>query len=166
MATKNEKYFRLGILGCGRWGINHVKTAHHLFREQLALVSDPNPVAKDKVMAVSESIPFTADPDQMFEDPSINAVIVATPAETHYSVVKRLLLKGKNVLVEKPITLHSSEARELIAVSEERELKLMVRASPPLSSGNLEAEAGFAGGQNRQGAIHVQQSTQFWDCPY
>lgn len=118
--------FNLGILGCGRWGINHVKTAHQLFGEKLILVSDPMPEAGARVRKISESIAFTTNTDEVISHPDINAVIVATPAETHYSVTRELLLNGKNVLVEKPITLYPDEAKELISIAEGGSLKLMV----------------------------------------
>ena len=122
----NTTNFKLGILGCGRWGINHVRTAHQLFGEELILVSDPAPEAGSRVKKISDSVAFTTRPDDVIDHPDINAVIVATPAETHYSVARKLLLNGKNVLVEKPITLHPEEAKNLITIAEEKKLKLMV----------------------------------------
>ncbi len=121
-----ESSFRLGILGCGRWGLNHVRTAYQIFGEKLAMVSDPSPEAAGKVAGISPSIKFTSNPNEIIDHPGINAVIVATPAETHYDIAKKLLLSGKNVLVEKPITLELSEARELVALADEKNLKLMV----------------------------------------
>ncbi len=118
--------FRLGILGCGRWGLNHVRTAHGLFGDKLALVSDMNGGTAAKVAQISSSIKFTSDPDQLIDSRDINAAIVATPAETHYELARKLLESGKHVLVEKPITLEVSQARELVALAEEKKLKLMV----------------------------------------
>ncbi|HUI30622.1 MAG TPA: Gfo/Idh/MocA family oxidoreductase [Candidatus Acidoferrales bacterium] len=122
----NAGEFKLGILGCGRWGINHVKTAHQLFGKELILVSDPATEACGRVKRISESIAFTTKADGVINHPEINAVIAATPAETHYAVARKLLESGKNVLVEKPITLHPSEAEELIRIAERKRLKLMV----------------------------------------
>jgi len=118
--------FLLAILGCGRWGINHVKAAYQLFGEKLILVSDPMREAQDRVKKISETIKFSADADEVIHHHDINAVIVATPAETHYRITRNLLQNGKNVLVEKPITLHPEEAKELIAIADEKKLKLMV----------------------------------------
>ncbi len=117
---------KLAVVGCGRWGINHVRTAHRLFGEKLVLVSDPDPSVSERIKKISDSIPFTTNSDEVINDSNINAVIIATPAATHYSVARRLLMNGKNVLVEKPITLEESEARELIAIAKEKNLKLMV----------------------------------------
>ena len=118
--------FRLGIIGCGRWGINHVRTADALFGANLVAVADPNPAAAAKVKEISGRIRFSSNVKSIVEGDAVNSVIVATPAETHFQLAKELLRNGKNVLVEKPITLHGEEARELIAVAEEKKLKLMV----------------------------------------
>ncbi len=56
----------------------------------------------------------------------VDAVVVATPTSTHYEVVKKALLGGKDVLVEKPLTVSLDEAKELIELSEERGLILQV----------------------------------------
>lgn len=117
---------KLAVIGCGRWGINHVVTAHRLFGEKLVLVSDIDPSASERIRKISDSIRLTTDLDEIINNHGINAVIVATPAATHYSITRNLLLSGKNVLVEKPITLELSEARELIAIAGEKKLKLMV----------------------------------------
>lgn len=118
--------FKLGILGCGRWGINHVRTAHKLFGDDLLLVSDPAEAAADRVKSVSDKIPFCSKTDQLAARDDINSVIVATPAETHFETTKSLLMSGKNVLVEKPITLHPEQAHELIDLADKNSLKLMV----------------------------------------
>ncbi len=123
---ERKKEIGLAVLGCGRWGINHVRTAHQLFGERLILVSDPIPAAGDRVKKISEGIRFSTDANEVINHPGINAVIVATPAETHYRITKSLLENGKNVLVEKPITLHPEEAKELMAIAEKKNLKLMV----------------------------------------
>lgn len=122
----NSNGFKLGILGCGRWGINHVKTAYRLFGDDLVMVSDPAEGSAERVTQISDSIPYSSNSEDIVSDSKINAVIVATPAVTHYSIVRRLLLSGKNVLVEKPITLHSEEASELVEIAEKNDLKLMV----------------------------------------
>jgi predicted dehydrogenase len=59
-------------------------------------------------------------------DPTIDAVVVATPAATHYDLVRQALLNGKSVLVEKPLTRTVAESEELVALAEGRNLTLMV----------------------------------------
>lgn len=116
---------KLGIIGAGRWGINHVRTANQLLDGKLT-VCDFNPRTSEKIAEISPGISFTTKFEDIIKSPDINAVIIATPAETHYEIAKKTLLNGKNVLVEKPITLHSSEAKDLINIAEAADLKLMV----------------------------------------
>lgn len=120
------KEINLGIAGAGRWGINHVRTANQLLNPDFITVCDFNPRTSEKIAEISSGISFTTRFEDLIDNPDINAVIIATPAETHYELAKKALLNGKNVLVEKPITLHSSEAKDLIEVAEAADAKLMV----------------------------------------
>lgn len=119
------KEINAAIVGCGKWGMNHVKTAYNLLGENLRYACDAFDSAKERVDAVGK-IPFTKNLQDILDDVSINAVIIATPAETHYKVAKLCLEHGKNVLIEKPITLFSSEAEELLNLSLNLNLKIMV----------------------------------------
>lgn len=118
--------FNIAVIGCGNWGMNHVRTAYRLFGEKLKYCSDSFSESEAKVKAVSEKITFTTDISDIINDDSVNAVIVATPAETHFDITKTLLEAGKNVLVEKPITLNSDEARILDELAKEKGVVLMV----------------------------------------
>jgi UDP-2-acetamido-3-amino-2,3-dideoxy-glucuronate N-acetyltransferase len=117
---------KLGIIGAGRWGVNHVRTSYQLLGDKLKFVCDFNPKASEKMAEISADIPFTTRLEDLIDNPNINALIIATPAETHFKIAKEALENGKNVLVEKPITLISSEARELVEIAENTGMKLMV----------------------------------------
>jgi UDP-2-acetamido-3-amino-2,3-dideoxy-glucuronate N-acetyltransferase len=120
------KEIKLGIFGAGRWGINHVRTSSKLLDSGSIIVCDFNPEASDKIKLISSEIPFTTNPEDLLENPEINAVIIATPAETHFDLAKKALSNGKNVLVEKPITLIPAHARELVDLAGKESRKLMV----------------------------------------
>ena len=120
------KEIKLAIMGAGRWGINHVKTAHELLKGNLKIVCDIDKKKEREVKLISQSIKFDTDLNLVFDDKEINTVIVATPAETHFELAKKSLIKNKNVLVEKPITLLTAEAEELIELSHQQQKKLMV----------------------------------------
>ena len=120
------KEIKLAIMGAGRWGINHVKTAHELLKGNLKIVCDIDKKKEKEVKLISQSIKFDTDLNLVFDDKEINTVIVATPAETHFELAKKSLIKNKNVLVEKPITLLTVEAEELIELSHQQQKKLMV----------------------------------------
>lgn len=116
----------LAIVGAGRWGKNHVKTANGLLNPEQITVCDFSETAKAVVAEINPEINFTTDFDSVISNKEINAVIIATPAETHFGIAKKALEAGKNVLVEKPITLVPSEASELLSLSLRLDLKLMV----------------------------------------
>lgn len=117
---------KLAIIGAGRWGKNHVRTANSLLEFTQIIVCDFSERARETVKQINPDIRFTTDFDEIVNDKSINAVIIATPAETHFEIAKKLLNAGKNVLVEKPITLVPEEAEELLNLSFNLNLKLMV----------------------------------------
>lgn len=118
--------FSIAVIGCGNWGMNHVRTAYKIFGKRLKYCSDSYPESEKKVKEISEEIIFTSDLKDILKDESVKAVIVATPAETHFEITEKLLFAGKNVLVEKPITLNSDEAKILNRTALEKKLILMV----------------------------------------
>ncbi|MBS1516848.1 MAG: Gfo/Idh/MocA family oxidoreductase [Bacteroidetes bacterium] len=117
---------KLAVIGCGKWGMNHVKTAYKLFGEDLKYCCDSSDDSAAKVKAVSEKIIFTKDPNDIITDTDVTAVIISTPAETHFEIAKKMLLAGKHVLVEKPITLNSEDAHILNELALENDRILMV----------------------------------------
>ena len=122
----NLNAISLAIIGAGRWGKNHVKTANGLLKPEQITVCDFSEQARETVAGINPEINFTTDFNSVVNDKNINAAIIATPAETHFKIAKQLLEAGKNVLVEKPITLVPSEAEELLNLSLNLNLKLMV----------------------------------------
>lgn len=118
--------FNIAVVGCGKWGMNHVRTAYKLFGERLKYCSDNFAENEKKVREISDKIIFNTDLGEIIKDESVRAVIVATPAETHFDITKKLLEAGKNVLTEKPITLNSKEAKILNDIALKNDLILMV----------------------------------------
>jgi UDP-2-acetamido-3-amino-2,3-dideoxy-glucuronate N-acetyltransferase len=117
---------KLAIIGAGRWGMNHVRTASKILNPENISVFDFNAAVEKKLVEIAPGIKFSHNIDELLNDEKINAVIIATPAETHYKLTKKCLIHHKNVLVEKPITLYIHEAEELLKLSQKNELKLMV----------------------------------------
>ena len=117
---------KLAIIGCGKWGINHVKTAHKLLGDNLLVVCDISNTAEDKVKNISQNIKFCNNLETVFKNPEINSVIIASPAETHYEISKMCLINNKHILAEKPLTLLSSETTNLIEIAEKFNKKIMV----------------------------------------
>src|SRR4030095_9299656 len=117
---------KIAVIGCGKWGLNHVRTAFKIFGNNLKYCCDNLPGNEKKVKEISDEIIFSKDYCDIIRDPEVKAVIVSTPAETHFEITKERLLAGKNVLVVKPITLNSDQAKILDEISREKKLVLMV----------------------------------------
>ena len=121
----NESVLRLGVIGCGYWGPKLARNIHEIQGAELVMVSDLHtPRLYDVQKLYPHVITTTNYQDLLNAD--IDAVIIATPVHTHYPLTKDALEAGKHVLVEKPITANVSQARELVQISEERNLVLMV----------------------------------------
>lgn len=120
------KSLKVAIIGCGRWGINHLKTALNYIENKNIFVCDANIKVEETVRSISEEINFTTKVEDVVNNSDINCVIIASTAETHYSLTKMMLNSGKHVLVEKPITLNLNETIELVSIATEKNKKLMV----------------------------------------
>ena len=124
--NKVHEVLKLAIIGSGKWGMNHIRTAYGLLDDNLKCVCDMNAIHKDKIKEISDTINFTTELDDVLNDSEINSVIVATPAETHFEISKKCIESNKHVLVEKPITLVSEDAKVLVDIANEKNKKLMV----------------------------------------
>jgi len=120
----------LAIIGAGKWGLNHVKTALKILEDKYSgkytlTVCDSDKKNEEIIKKISPKIIFTTEIADILNNSKINLAIVSTPAETHYEITKSLLLAGKNVLTEKPLTFVSKETEDLIVIAEKMNLKLM-----------------------------------------
>ena len=116
---------KIGLIGAGKWGINHARVYSDLGKQGLCKfvgIADVNPAAKEE--ADKLGVKFYSDYNQLLKE--VDAVSVVVPTNLHYKVVKDCLNAGKHVLVEKPITSHSKEAKELIELAKKKNLVLMV----------------------------------------
>lgn len=112
----------VAVIGCGYWGRNLVRNFADL--HSLAAVCDLDPGASEG-MGAQYRVPVLTAEDVMAA-PDIAAVVIATPAVTHYDLARQALEAGKHVLVEKPLALAVEQARALVDLARERGLVLMV----------------------------------------
>ncbi|HVK85882.1 MAG TPA: Gfo/Idh/MocA family oxidoreductase [Kofleriaceae bacterium] len=108
---------RIAIIGAGAWGLNHVRAATTEAGCSLVAVADPDPAARASALSIAPTVRVAADPDELFADPSISAVVIASPAPTHVPLARAALEAGKHALVEKPLALGLAEARSLQEVA-------------------------------------------------
>ncbi|RMF57074.1 MAG: oxidoreductase, partial [Calditrichaeota bacterium] len=122
----SKETFQLAIIGCGRWGRNHIRTAAELFASKLKYVCDISEPQLQEARSLAPQATPTTDIETVLKDPQITAVILSTPAETHYELARMVLENGKHVLVEKPLALFSHQAKELEALARKKKRVLMV----------------------------------------
>lgn len=116
---------KVGIIGFGYWGPNLARNFHEMPTSDLVAIAD---VRTDRLQNASNMYPavrLTTDHRELF-DTQLDAVVVSTPPATHFAIAKECLEHDLHVLVEKPMTMSSGDARELIKLARARNLVLMV----------------------------------------
>ncbi len=116
----------VGVIGYGYWGPNLVRNFSQLDDVQLVGVADKRAEILERVGGKYPHLKLTSDYEELLNNPKIDALAIATPVSTHYPIAKDVLSKGKHVLVEKPLTVSSQEAWELVRLSEKNKRVLMV----------------------------------------
>jgi len=114
---------RVGQAGLGEWGRNLARNFADL--ADLAWLADPAAGKREEYEPRYPEARWASGIEEMLEDASLDAVVIATPVPTHYELAKLALEAGKHVFVEKPPAMTGSEIDELVAIAEERDLVLM-----------------------------------------
>lgn len=114
---------RIGVIGTGAMGGNHLRVLRSIPQCRVTCAVDPNRANLDKACG-DGAIEKMADFRQAL--PLVDAVMVSTPTREHFNICRFFLENGKHVLVEKPICSTLAEADGLIAISEEKRLVLAV----------------------------------------
>jgi len=104
---------RIGLIGIGRWGENHLRTLLEIGGVEVSVYDTDDSRISDILERYDVNLVSS------FEDILDNdGVIIATPAFLHYKHARRCLEAGCSVLVEKPLTLDSKEARQLVEIAD------------------------------------------------
>lgn len=122
----SDSKVNIGVVGCGYWGPNLIRNIATMQGVTLRALCDLDADRLAKMSALHNPTYNTQNIDDLLKDDELDGVVIATSASTHYALAKRVLEAGKHVLVEKPITLHSHEALDLIRIAEAKNLRLMV----------------------------------------
>jgi len=116
----------VGVIGCGYWGPNLVRNFRALPGARVKVVCDLSDARLKHVGSLYPEIKTTNSVDEVMADSDINAVVVATPVHLHYELAKASLSAGKHTFIEKPMASSLAECQELVALAEEKDLRLMV----------------------------------------
>jgi len=121
----NQDQVVIAQIGCGYWGPNLLRNFSAQSLCWVKYVADERP---ERLSYVKANYPRTQVVNHIAEvlsDPQVDAVVIATPAATHYQLTKEVLLANKHVFVEKPLATSTRHADELIALANARQRILM-----------------------------------------
>ncbi len=116
---------KVGLIGYGYWGPNLARNFYELPTSELIAISDQKDEQLKRAQSKYPEIKLVKDYRELFEM-GLDAVVVSTPPKTHFQIAKDCLNHGLHVLAEKPLTLDSQQAEELIEIAEAKGLTLMV----------------------------------------
>jgi len=116
----------IAVVGTGDWGANLVRNFANLPGARLVSVCDADPQRLAKTAAAYPGVRPLADVADVARDPEVQAVVVAASAVNHFPLARTLLEAGKDVFVEKPLTLEVPHAEELCRLARRQDRILMV----------------------------------------
>ncbi|HEY3044902.1 MAG TPA: Gfo/Idh/MocA family oxidoreductase [Vicinamibacterales bacterium] len=116
----------IGIVGYGYWGPNLARNIAKGPGTSLVAICDKAANCLEEAGRSHPQVKLTADYDELLANPSIDAIIIATPVSSHYQLASAAMAAGKHVLVEKPIAASASEACRLIDQASAQKRVLMV----------------------------------------
>jgi predicted dehydrogenase len=116
---------RVGVIGYGYWGPNLTRNFSDLPLTNLVAVADLKEERRKQALSKYPQVITMEDYKELF-DLGLDAVVISTPPATHYQIARECLERNLHVLIEKPMTLKSQDAENLIQLADARELTLMV----------------------------------------
>jgi len=123
-----EKKINVAVIGVGRLGSAHARVYKELPQANLIGVCD---IEKSRAQSIAESLQTRAFLDYRELFTQVQAVSIATPTLIHYQIAREFLLRGINVLVEKPFTSTVPEANRLLEIA--RKHKLIMKSPVSIS---------------------------------
>ncbi len=121
-----KKPLTVGVIGCGYWGPQLVRNFRSLPDCRLEAICDLNMERLKHITTLYPDIQGMTQPLQFLNGSSLDAVVIATPVQRHYSLAKASLLAGKHTFIEKPMASSSAECEELIEIASRKGLVLML----------------------------------------
>jgi predicted dehydrogenase len=116
---------RIAVIGYGYWGPNLARNVIERPELELAALCERDDSRAAAFQQRVPGVPVFADLEHVLDDPSIDAVLVATPPRTHYHLARAALEAGKHVLVEKPLARTAAEAENLVRIADDHGVVLM-----------------------------------------
>ena len=120
----NDQGKNVALIGLGDWGKNILRNLYEM--EVLHSACDTNPEIVTERQKIFQDIKYTTSFEEILKNPDVKAVVIATPAATHYNMVRQSLLAGKDVFVEKPLAFTVKEGEKLVEFASNEKRILMV----------------------------------------
>jgi len=117
---------RVGVIGYGYWGPNIVRNFSSTKGVEVISVCDRDSAALGRCKIAYPYLKVFSDAHDITTAKDVDIVAIVTPVFTHYRLAKNALKNGKHIFVEKPFTLKSKEAEELIELADKKKLKIMI----------------------------------------
>ena len=124
--VRNLMKVNVALVGLGYWGPKLARNLYSLSGCQLRTICDLRPEFLQQFHESNSNVSLVTDYASVLADHSVDAVAIATPAETHFDLAQSALLAGKDVFVEKPLALTYSDGARLVRLAEEHGRILMV----------------------------------------
>ena len=116
----------VAVIGCGYWGPNLIRNFAEEPRAQLDWVCDLDAKKLEGMRRRYPSIRTTTQYEEVLADPQVEAIVIATPVQTHHTLARAALRAGKHVLIEKPLADEAALAEDLVAQAQRYERILLV----------------------------------------
>jgi predicted dehydrogenase len=113
------------VIGHGYWGPNLARNLEERGEFNLQFLCDKDPTQREKFAQRFPHVRTTPDLSDVLADDDVEAVVIATPPQTHYPLAKMALEAGKHVLVEKPLATNVADACDLAEIAESAGLIVM-----------------------------------------
>ena len=117
---------KVGVIGYGYWGPNLVRNFMDAPGSTVVAVCDLRTERLAQLRIRYPTIHTVSDPNLLFNDPSVDAIVIATPVSSHFELAMAALRADKHVLVEKPLAANSEQGMQLIDEAARRRRVLMV----------------------------------------
>lgn len=113
-------------VGVGNWGKNLLRNFYNNPHVHVKAVCDSSDAVLNRVKNDYPDVHTSATADPFYTAQDVDAVVIATQADTHFQYASRFLKSGKHVFVEKPMTLNLSDSEKLVELSKKQNKVLMV----------------------------------------
>ena len=129
---KGEKSAKVAVIGSGYWGKNLVRNYKQI--GALKLICERNETLLQHFKKMYPDVETCVAYNDVLSREDIDAIVIATPAETHYNLAREALLAGKHTYIEKPLALDEENGEELILLARKNKKTLNGRSSTAVPS--------------------------------